>query len=393
MDCHLSPDADIQLEGGISLPLSYFNLTEHVQPCLEKGAATYIRPDHGGSLLPWPYALALLMIHLPVTTLRVTRWPKVQALSIVLAVVSIFLTAQAYTTHLEPKYVMVWMPLFIILDIGAMMQLAYLIIDETGIVLLWCAMKNTFGLFRLRGAHTSQRQITRWRQSASELDHPQTAYNNNSTVQTVSLPPTVPRGYDLASKAWLTTLSFLLMLTLIGLQLAGLAYAALAIRRLPGDKDMEAKWCSPVFQGARSIIADCEIQDVHPGENETVYCAKLPGRDQKRWLAATVAILSLSLVAQLIDATILLFASRRVKRPWLSMFFGNLILLGVMGVSVYNSLRVPVDMSKGVWVFKALPGGQAQVCEANLRGPGIRGEIIGWTDGFLASWGDAYYGA
>lgn len=391
MNCNLPPSTPIPVAANQTLPLDYFNITEGTADCLNGGKATYIRSHHGGSLLPWPYTLVLLIIHLPVTILRVTRWQKVQALSIVLAVVSIFVTAQAYTTRLKPDYIMVWMPLPITLDIGAMMQLAFLIIQENGAVILWRSLKHSLRLPASRISYPYPSSVTDRRASKTEGGFSQAPGARSSSVRISTLHvSTPPRGDDLVGKAWVALLAFVLMIILLALQLTGLGFAGAGMQRTA--EEMEAQWCSPVFQGGGSVIADCSIRDILPGENETIDCIKLPGTDQKKWLVATVAIISVSLVAQIADAIILVYTTQRGKRPWVSMFFGNMILLGIMGASIYNALHVPVDVHRGVWVFKPLPDGGGTVCEAKLRGPGVRGEIIAWSDGFLGSWGVVYNG-
>lgn len=100
------------------------------QPCVE--LSSYIRPDDAGSILPWPYTLAWFLIHFPVTLIRVHRWERVQALSIILAIITIWFQLQAYTNSIHPESVLVWMPIFVVLDIGAMMQLAFLIVEDNG---------------------------------------------------------------------------------------------------------------------------------------------------------------------------------------------------------------------------------------------------------------------
>jgi hypothetical protein len=132
--CNLSPNATI----GLGLQFSNFSASrQNIAPC---GQPTYLRPDPGGCLLPWPYTLAWILIHLPVTILRVRSWERVQTLSLVLATFSVYFTLQAYTTHLAADQILVWMPLAIVLDIGAMMQLVFLIVEENGILLLWLAL-------------------------------------------------------------------------------------------------------------------------------------------------------------------------------------------------------------------------------------------------------------
>jgi hypothetical protein len=130
---------------------------QNIQPC---DAATYLRPDPGGCLMPWPYTLAWILIHFPITLLRVQMWERVQALSILLAMFSVFVTIQSYTTHMSADQILVWMPLAIVLDIGAMMQLVFLIVQENGVVLLWYAFRGSIlGVFGDGRSKKAARQL------------------------------------------------------------------------------------------------------------------------------------------------------------------------------------------------------------------------------------------
>ena len=158
--CSIDPNTTVS--AALSLQFHHFDLSRaNIAPCLADSDATYIRPSDGGSLLPWPYALAWLLVHLPVTVLRVSHWQRVQTLSIALAVFSVYFTLQAYMTHLEPHQVLVWTPLPIILDVGAMMQLAFLIIRENGVLLLWCAVKDSIRRVRTSRKAKEMRVVRR----------------------------------------------------------------------------------------------------------------------------------------------------------------------------------------------------------------------------------------
>lgn len=92
---------------------------------------TYLRPDPGGTLVPWLYALFLLFFHLPACIIRALRWESAQYLALGLALFSVALCIQSYlSTGLDAGEVLVWMPLTLMLDIGAMMQIVVLIIEE-----------------------------------------------------------------------------------------------------------------------------------------------------------------------------------------------------------------------------------------------------------------------
>lgn len=133
---------------GSNITLGDYNDTSSAPSCK---AVTYIRPDEAGSFLPWPYTLIWFLIHFPVTLIRVHRWERVQALSIVLAVTTIWFHIQAYKSGTRPESVLVWMPIFVVLDIGAMMQLVFLIVEESGWRPLIRALPRTFRRARGNG--------------------------------------------------------------------------------------------------------------------------------------------------------------------------------------------------------------------------------------------------
>ncbi|KAH6708417.1 hypothetical protein EV126DRAFT_110581 [Verticillium dahliae] len=393
--CALDPDTVIGTNStdNSTLVFSDFAVSlANIAPC---GAPTYLRPDPGGCLLPWPYTLAWILVHLPVTVLRVNRWEKVQTLSILLAFFSVYFTAQAYTTHLTPDQVMVWMPLAIVLDVGAMMQLVFLVIQENGVVLLWAAFKQLL----MRPFRPQRRpSIELIRQDAR-------GENNNGNIAKVAVhvlePEPVPQDRDLAPKALITLLALLLLVTLVILQFVGLANAA----RGRKTDDLAAVWCSPMFQSGEAVLATparCQSTPlpVDRSASQGIGCVRLPADDQRRWLTATVAVLSASLVAQVVDAAVLVLVGNnarwwraRMKRPWCTMILGNGVLISILIAGIISSSDLPRYVDRTVWVFKYERSvDTASVCRGTLISAGVRGSIIGWTDGFLHSWGETYSG-
>jgi len=75
------------------------------------------------------------------------------------------------------------------------------------------------------------------------------------------------------------------------------------------------------------------------------------------------------------------------------MFFGIIILILVATFGVFNSSNLPIGMTKDVWVYRNDPGSaDVSVCRGSLHAAGLRGSILGWTDGFLQNWDTAYFG-
>jgi hypothetical protein len=220
-----------------------------------------------------------------------------------------------------------------------------------------------------------------------------------SEVQVVDVgPEPVPKGRGLVGKAWVTLAALLIGLMLILLQLIGLGYAVQGRRVL----NMKAIWCSPMFRASVAVSSNCELFPVLLSASNGIGCIRLPAVDQYRWLTATVAILSLCLVLELVDGFILVSVSNhascwrgaRLKRPWFTMIAGNVILVVILIGGIFMAIQLPREVNKYVSVFKYEASINAStVCAGELLSPGVRGSIIGWTDGFLHSWGEAYQGS
>jgi len=317
---------------------------------------SYIRPDDAGSFLPWPYTLAWFLVHFPVTLIRVHRWERVQALSIILAILTMGFQLQAYISSVEPEAVLVWMPIFTVLDIGAMMQLAFLIIEESGYPPLVHALGTIF-LFR-------------------------------------PCSPKYRNASELGIQPFVALLALILGLALLVLQLYGLV---IAIR---GDQrdDITAVWCSTLFADALAVQSSCSLYIVEASFSRGIGCIRLRGYEQYTWLKATTIIVSISLVFEIIDCVVLSLVNgstrwrgAKMKRPWFTMFTGNLVLVVVIVIGVFQSQNLPKTVSETVTIYKYEPSLRlATACMGELTPYGVRGAIIGWTDGFLKSWGEAY---
>jgi hypothetical protein len=100
-------------------------------------------------MLPWLGSLLLLVFHLPTCIIRAIKWESAQYLvgicrltlminvntdlqqALGLASLGIALTIQAYvSTSMRAAEVLVWMPLTLVLDAGAMLQMFVLIIEK-----------------------------------------------------------------------------------------------------------------------------------------------------------------------------------------------------------------------------------------------------------------------
>jgi hypothetical protein len=141
MSCNFSPNLTIAVIGNTTYTYSQF--ADSVARNASCGGPTYIRPDVGGALLPWFYTIVILIIHLPTVIIRATRWERVQVLSLALATFSVAVTIQGFwSTKLKPEGVLVWMPLMMPLDAGAMLQLMVLIVEEIGLNGVWEGLRG-----------------------------------------------------------------------------------------------------------------------------------------------------------------------------------------------------------------------------------------------------------
>lgn len=73
------------------------------------------------------------------------------------------------------------------------------------------------------------------------------------------------------------------------------------------------------------------------------------------------------------------------------MFSGNIVLLVLIIVGVFQCQHLPKKIDQSVTVFEYQKElGQSVTSIARLAPYGVRGAVIGWTDGFLQSWGETY---
>jgi hypothetical protein len=195
----------------------------------------------------------------------------------------------------------------------------------------------------------------------------------------------------IVGRAWVALSAFILGILLLVIQLYGFA-AAIRGMRVEG---LTADWCSTLFTQGIVVESDCELLPVEPSFSQGIGCVRLEGYDQHTWLKATSIIVSISLVFQVFDAVILTLVNgttrwrgAKMKRPWFTMFTGNAILLILIVTGVIQSQRLPRGIDRSVIVYMKL--GSPTTCVARLTPYGVRGAIIGWSDGFLSSWGETY---
>lgn len=124
MSCLLSPNTTVAGD------FLWYQVSDTLSQNLSCGK-TYLRPDVGGALMPWLFTVFQIIIHLPVIIVRVAHWEDVQTLSVVLAAFNVGIVCQAYAaTKLAAEDVLVWSPMTLVLDAGAMLQLLILVRTE-----------------------------------------------------------------------------------------------------------------------------------------------------------------------------------------------------------------------------------------------------------------------
>lgn len=100
----------------------------NVHPC---GGNTYLRPDAGGALQPYPWTIFQIIVHAPVCIVRLAKFERVQIWSLAVAAINTAIAIQAYkSTNLVPEEVLVWTPVVLTLDAGALLQIYILVLEK-----------------------------------------------------------------------------------------------------------------------------------------------------------------------------------------------------------------------------------------------------------------------
>jgi hypothetical protein len=206
------------------------------------------------------------------------------------------------------------------------------------------------------------------------------------------------KAQRLERKAFVALSALLLLVALVILQIIGLHNAVVGRY----EQDLRTNWCSPLFQAFAIAVGDgnCNIHSLTPSMSNGIGCILLPAIYQKAWLTATVVLLSVSLVFEVFDMLILALVrsqhrwrGAKMRRPWFSMFTGILILFVILLFGVLTASTLPSGITEKVIIFRVEPSlGGMTVCRGTLTPAGIRGSILGWSDGFWKSWNETYYG-
>lgn len=384
-------------------------------------AAYYLRPDIGISLMPWVYMVIVIIVHLPMVIIRVTRWEIVQAWSIAFTAFTVAITIQAYvSTRFDPAQILLWNPLILVIDAGSMAQVFCLVIEAKQTV-----VGRRIVLSESEGPDSSRlrvRFLAWWRShrkraqevGGEELQIVQSQYlpkgfdqSRHQSQGSASLDrqqSTSGRDNSQDSVSWYRDPAILsasaagfLFCAVVTLQLVGLA-EAIKVRKSSNSPPL-VSWCSPLFQpfGLAAVDSDCRIHNIEQSGNRGIGCIKVPGVWQQQWLTGTIVVTILELICELVDVLILILvkSTRKVrgaklKRPWATIFFG----LGVLGVTLIFSImyatQIPQEVGRRVTVAMDVNGPISY--QGILTNGGLRGTTISWSDGLFESWGRTYFG-
>ncbi|KAF2034632.1 hypothetical protein EK21DRAFT_55852 [Setomelanomma holmii] len=352
---------------------------------------TYLRPDPGGAKLPWLFALLLLFFHLPTCVLRAVKWESAQYLALGLAILGVALTVQAFvSTAAAAAEVLVWMPLTLVLDVGAMLQMVILIIEKHDKRIIRRGRNEDEGMFA-GGGNRSDRVADSMTDFEMQVPRYVAADPRRAPVDFGHYPGAL-------QYAFVALTSAILFLLLLVLQIYGL-YAAVSGQHV---KDLRVNWCSPAFRDFAVAVTtgNCEKYEIIPSSSNGIGCISLPGHQQRDWLVGTITVLSIALGCEVLDTILMLctnsgskFRGVKAQRPWLTMYGGVIVLVILVAFGVFNANHLPKEVTEAVWIYrKEESRALGRVCRGQLSPGGLRGMIIGYMDGLFESWKSAYQG-
>jgi hypothetical protein len=355
---------------------------------------TYLRPDKGMSIVPWLISLLLLLVHLPLATIRIQRWEKAQIISVVLAGVSCIVVTMAYrSSKLTAETIYVWSPVILIGDVGAVLQVLALVAEKRRGMRVF---SDCWGLIWRRRKRSQGTQQMAMRQIDRSRHHGVTRRTATDLEANELLARVESRGisseYSASNIALLTIINILCWLFLaylLTLQLIGAIVSAIQWHKniAPGVPPIQESWCSPGFQ--MGTIANIPFQSEVGTEcrnftvtlnNQGTACIPVDGA-QLNLLKGTLFILLAAFFCQLIDGVLLIRGYNRYKRrnvPYLSLGAGLLIWIFYVywGFREADRYHLP---SHDVVMMGLATG----TCRTVLEAGGLRGEIIAWSDGVL----------
>ena len=403
--------------------------------------SSYIRPTSGGALLPWIYTVIVIVFHIPTVIIRVVRWELVQIWSLVFTFFTVIVYIQAFvSSRFDAAQILVWTPIILVIDAGSMLQVFFLIIEAeklqvagrdiiidppdahangdpevhlrvqgfvpTATATEACLSSSLLSRIRTslyrKEATTPERVINdslqRNRMNESFSDDNAIAAKRRRHEAT-----TIKSRFCWDRRVWIAVFAFVLLMAVFTLQILGLAKAISAVSSSSGPPIVQ--WCSTLFQpfGVAAVDGDCSVYQITESSSTGiggfggVGCISVRGVWQQSWLMGTVAGLAVELLAEIGDFTILLLVSNtfrwkgvKMRRPWISIFSGMVVLLATLICGVFYATNLPPGVTGRMMVLMETPAKAAYM--VNLTSEGLKGNINSWNDGIFYSWRGIYFG-
>lgn len=296
-----------------------------------------------------------------------------------------------FSHEFDAEKIYIWIPIVLAIDIGACMQVFILVLERDGETLpVWNKLMTLIHWRSGRGLMTHV-----FRAPTSDDGQPK----RQETVMSTQAPqPPQPRTVRSAfSLHTVLALSMLFFLFRFILQLLGLVFASIGLHYAMKN-NMTEKWCSPAFQ-LGSYVFDCANNyTILPTPETGVGCIWTSGM-QSTYLTATVIILIVEIILEIVDATLLIMAQKdqqvwclpwlKVKRPWCTMLFGTGIWVAMIAIGVIRGQTEALPVNGPVVEMGGVVGGP---CHVTLYGNALRGAMIAWSDGAFQAWDSAYRG-
>jgi hypothetical protein len=185
-------------------------------------------------------------------------------------------------------------------------------------------------------------------------------------------------------------LSIVFGLTLLGLQIQGLVYIS-TFRA--GTIRTKGSWCSPAFQmGDKVYDVGCHNYTVISPTGR-IGCIEIPTIHHSS-IEGTLVVGGFGVALELIEMLRILILrytggdSGKVRRPWLTISFGIGVWIWLLGVGLRRAKSLPI-LDHRVAILEQSGMG----CQTQLLPGGVRGQIIGWSDGLFAKVNYSYFGA
>jgi hypothetical protein len=192
----------------------------------------------------------------------------------------------------------------------------------------------------------------------------------------------------------LFAVALILFIMLIVLQFIGLHYSF-----GPRPATFTESWASPAFQLGPQVLTLPGCSDNYTSTPSPLGYGtiNIPG-NQAFFLRLAQFLCIISLVLEFFDSLLLLgvrhgksWGKMKLKRPWTTMIFGLCIQIMIVGLGLWQEqFHWPLSSHEAAIVGGGGPNG---TCMTTLGRAGIRGGIIGWSDGvFEGGLGALYCG-